>query len=74
MQNFGAAKRRFGSSTAAPVAGALGSYASDNGHEGGRLGRLSRRGIAVKFAKLPSVPQQILKDIPGPPNSASRDD
>jgi hypothetical protein len=24
--------------------------------------------------KLPSVPRQILKDIPRPPNSASRDD
>jgi hypothetical protein len=30
--------------------------------------------IAVNFAKLPSVPRQILKDIPRPPNSASRDD
>jgi hypothetical protein len=30
--------------------------------------------IAVNIAKLPSVPRQILKDIPGPPNSASRDD
>jgi hypothetical protein len=28
--------------TAAPVAGARGSYDSDNGHEGGRLGRLLR--------------------------------
>jgi hypothetical protein len=25
--------------------------------------------IAVNIAKLPSVPRQILKDIPGPPNS-----
>jgi hypothetical protein len=32
------------------------------------------RRIAVNIAKLPSVPRQILKDIPRPPNSASRDD
>jgi hypothetical protein len=36
------------------------------------------RGAAVveslSIAKLPSVPRQILKDIPRPPNSASRDD
>jgi hypothetical protein len=66
-----------GSSTAAPVAGARGSYGSDNGHEGGRLGRLLRDEaflIAVNIAKLPSVPRRILKDIPRPPNSASRDD
>ena len=30
--------------------------------------------IAVNIAKLASVPRQILKDIPRPPNSASRDD
>ena len=30
--------------------------------------------IAVNIAKLPSVPRQILKDIPRPRNSASRDD
>jgi hypothetical protein len=30
--------------------------------------------IAMNFAKLPSVPRQILKDISRPPNSASRDD
>ena len=30
--------------------------------------------IAVNIAKLPSVPRHILKDIPRPPNSASRDD
>src|SRR5580693_7406144 len=35
------AKCRYGSSTAAPVAGARGNYGSDNGHEGGRLGWLS---------------------------------
>ena len=29
--------------------------------------------IAVNIAKLPSVPRQILKDIPRPPNSASWD-
>jgi hypothetical protein len=28
--------------------------------------------LAVNIAKLPSVPRQILKDIPRPPNSASR--
>jgi hypothetical protein len=27
----------------------------------------------VNIAKLPSVPRQILKDIPRPPNSASRE-
>jgi hypothetical protein len=39
--------------------------------------RLSRDGaflIAVNIAKLPSVPRQILNDIPRPPNTASRDD
>jgi hypothetical protein len=30
--------------------------------------------ITANIAKLPSVPRQILKDIPRPPNSASRDD
>ena len=30
--------------------------------------------IAVDIAKLPSLPRQILKDIPRPPSSASRDD
>jgi hypothetical protein len=30
--------------------------------------------IAVNIAKLPSVPRQMLKDIPRPPNTASRDD
>ena len=30
--------------------------------------------LAVNIAKLPSVPRQILKDIPRPPNTASRDD
>jgi hypothetical protein len=28
--------------------------------------------IAVNIAKLPSVPRQILKDIPRPPNTGSR--
>ena len=30
--------------------------------------------LGVNIAKLPSVPRQILKDIPRPPNTASRDD
>ena len=30
--------------------------------------------LAVNIAKLPSVPRQILKDIPRPPNTAIRDD
>ena len=30
--------------------------------------------LAVNIAKLPSVPRQILKDIPRPSNTASRDD
>ena len=29
--------------------------------------------IAVNIAKLPSVPRDILKDIPRPPNSADRE-
>jgi hypothetical protein len=47
------------------------------GHEGGRLGRLLRDEaflLAVNIAKPPNVPRQILKDIPRPPNTASRDD
>jgi hypothetical protein len=39
-----------------------------------RLSRDEAFLIAVNIAKLPSVPRQILKDIPRPPNSASRDD
>jgi hypothetical protein len=76
MRHLTRAKRRFGSSTAAPVAGARGSSGSDNRHEGGQLGRLSRDEaflIEVNIAKLPSVPWQILKDILRPPNSTSRD-
>jgi hypothetical protein len=30
--------------------------------------------VAVNIAELPSVPRQILKDIPRPPITASRDD
>jgi hypothetical protein len=30
--------------------------------------------IAANIAKLPSVPRQLLKDIPRPPSSAGRDD
>jgi Glutaminase len=37
-----------------------------------RLSRDEAFLIAVNIAKLPSVPRQILKDIPRPPNSASR--
>ena len=39
-----------------------------------RLSRDEAFLIAVNIAKLPSVPRQILKDIPRPQNSASRDD
>ena len=39
-----------------------------------RLSRDEAFLIAVNIAKLPSVQQQILKDAPRPPNSASRDD
>jgi hypothetical protein len=30
--------------------------------------------LISEHSKLPSVPRQILKDIPRPPNTASRDD
>jgi hypothetical protein len=39
-----------------------------------RLSRDEAFLLAVNIAKLPSVPRQILKDIPRPPNSASRND
>jgi hypothetical protein len=39
-----------------------------------RLSRDEAFLIAVNIAKRPSVPRQILKDIPRPLNSASRDD
>jgi hypothetical protein len=39
-----------------------------------RLSRDEAFLLAVNIAKLPSVPRQILKDIPRPPNSASHDD
>jgi hypothetical protein len=39
-----------------------------------RLSRDEAFLVSVNIAKLPSVPRQILKDIPRPPNSASRDD
>ena len=39
-----------------------------------RLSRDEAFLVAVNIAKLPSVPQTILKDIPRPPHSAGRDD
>jgi hypothetical protein len=77
QQQFERSRCSNGSKAAAPVAGARCSYGSDNGHESGRLGELTRDEaflIAVNIAKLPSVPRQILKDIPRPPKTASRDD
>jgi hypothetical protein len=38
-----------------------------------RLSRQEAFLIAVNIAKLPSVPRQILKHIPRPSNTASRD-
>jgi hypothetical protein len=52
-------------------------YFEDESHRRLSMRRLTRDEaflIAVNIAKLPSVPRQILKDIPRPPNSASRDD
>jgi hypothetical protein len=39
-----------------------------------RLSRDEAFLLAVNIAKLPRVPRSVLKDIPRPPNSASRDD
>ena len=39
-----------------------------------RDGSLTIAGLWDEWKELPSVPRQILKDIPRPPNSASRDD
>ena len=39
-----------------------------------RLSRDEAFLLAVNIGKLPNVPRQILKDIPGPPNTASRED
>ena len=47
--------QQYRSSTAAPVAGVRGSYDTDNGQEGGRLGRLLRDEaslVAVNIAKM----------------------
>ena len=47
----------------------------ENEPGGAQVRRLSRDEaflIAVNIAKLPSVPRQILKDIPRPPVSAGR--
>jgi hypothetical protein len=52
-------------------------YFEDEPHRQMSMRRLSRDEaflIAVNIAKLPNVPRQILKDIPRPPNSATRDD
>jgi len=51
-------------------------YFEDEPQRQRTLKRLSRDEaflVAVNIAKLPSVPRQILKDIPSPPNSASSD-
>jgi hypothetical protein len=52
-------------------------YFEDEAQRQMSMKRLSRDEaflLAVNIAKLPSVPRQILKDIPRPPNSASQDD
>jgi hypothetical protein len=57
------------------VAGARGSYGSDNGHECGRLGRLPRDEafqIAVNIANLPMVPSHIMKEFPRQRHSTGR--
>jgi hypothetical protein len=49
-------------------------YFEDEPHRQMSMKRLSRDEaflIAVNIAKLPSVPRQMLKEIPRPPNSAS---
>jgi hypothetical protein len=51
-------------------------YFEDEPQRQRSLKRLSRDEaflIAVNIAKLPRVPRSILKDIPRPPNSASRE-
>jgi hypothetical protein len=52
-------------------------YFEDESQRQMSMNRLSRDEaflLAMNIAKLPSVPRQILKDIPRPPNSASQDD
>ena len=52
-------------------------YFEDEPHRQMSMKRLSRDEaflIAVNAAKLPSVPRQVLKDIPRPPNTASGED
>jgi hypothetical protein len=48
-------------------------YFEDEPQQQMSMKRLSRD-EAFLIAVLPNVPRQILKDIPRPPNSASRDD
>jgi hypothetical protein len=57
-----------GKSTDAPVG-----VDASSGHDGA-FSRDEAFLIAVNIAKLPSVPRQILNDIPRPPNLVRRDD
>ena len=58
MRQLTVANGRIELSTAEPPGQGRGSYDSDNGHEGGRLGRPSRDEaflLAVNIAKVPNV-------------------